>query len=259
MLSIQAMRSLFTHRAAIGRPGRSTTLRAASWATPAGRCKSAPVTRRLRLALQAAPHPDMLVAPRQDMLEARLQAAGRCMPAARRLVIRSPPACSASGHTIRKPEPIWAMMGSAIPVHEPRCIHSAAIYRAVSGPPFAFNCYSRSQSRNSQSSRKCADFQTFLGEARAGRGRRGEKATHAKHRRPGRSPRPPQVYRWTPPSRSQDGGGHDPEASGGRGRSSHHRRQHRAYRLQYTQHCCHISVDRLSGCRRLPSCWCLRR
>jgi hypothetical protein len=85
-------------------------VRAASSAIRASRCKSAPVTRRPRL---LAPRPDMLAAhllepePRPDMLAACL------------LAIRSPPACSASGHTILKPEPTWVMMASDIPVREP--------------------------------------------------------------------------------------------------------------------------------------------
>jgi hypothetical protein len=51
--------------AAIGRPGRSTMVRAASLAILACRCKSAPVTRRLRLAMLGA---------RPGMLGARLLA-----------------------------------------------------------------------------------------------------------------------------------------------------------------------------------------
>jgi hypothetical protein len=62
-----------------------------------------------------------LVAARPGMLVARLLVARPGMLGARLLAIRSPPACSASGHTIRKPEPIWATMASAIPVREPRC------------------------------------------------------------------------------------------------------------------------------------------
>ena len=73
-------------------------LPAASSAIPASRCKSARVTRAARL---VALRPDMLGGP----------------PPA----IRSHTACSASGHTIREPEPIWVTMASAIPVREPRC------------------------------------------------------------------------------------------------------------------------------------------
>jgi hypothetical protein len=150
MLSTGAMRRRFTRQAAIGRPGLSTMVRAASSAILAGRCKSAPVTRRLRLAMRASPRPGMLaarlLAVRPGMLAtrllaaarpgmlvarrctlaarllvARLLAARRCTLAARLLAIQSPPARSASGHTIRKPELILATMASAIPVREPRC------------------------------------------------------------------------------------------------------------------------------------------
>jgi hypothetical protein len=50
-----------------------------------------------------------------------LLAARPRMLAARPPGIRWPPACSVSGHTIRKLEPIWATMASAIPVREPAC------------------------------------------------------------------------------------------------------------------------------------------
>jgi hypothetical protein len=116
-------------------------VRAASSAILAGRCKSAPGTLEVRLLaarpgmLAACPgtlavhllaaRPGMLearlLAARPGMLEARLLAARPGMLAARLLAIRSPPACSASGHTIRKPEPIWATTASAIPVREPHC------------------------------------------------------------------------------------------------------------------------------------------
>jgi hypothetical protein len=70
-----------------------------------------------------APLPDMLaarpLAPLPDMLAARPLAPLPDMLAARPLAIRSPPACSASGHTIRNPGPIWVMMANAIPVREP--------------------------------------------------------------------------------------------------------------------------------------------
>jgi hypothetical protein len=103
-------------------------VRVTSSAIPAGRSKSAPVILVARL---VAARPDMLVArllaarpgmlaARPGMLAARLTARPD-MLVARLLAIRSPPACSASGHTIRKPEPIWATMASAIPVREPRC------------------------------------------------------------------------------------------------------------------------------------------
>jgi hypothetical protein len=120
------MRRPFTGQAAIGRPGLSTMVRAASSAILAGRCKSAPGTLEVRL---LAARPGMLaprllaarlLAARPGMLAARLLAARPGMLAARLLAIRSPPAGSASGHTIRKPEPIWATMASAIPVREPR-------------------------------------------------------------------------------------------------------------------------------------------
>jgi hypothetical protein len=93
MFSTTAMRRRFRRQAAIGRPGLSTMVRAASSAILASRCKSAPGT----------------LAVRPGMLAVHL------------LAIRSPPACSASGHTIRIPEPIWATMASAIPVREPHC------------------------------------------------------------------------------------------------------------------------------------------
>jgi hypothetical protein len=132
MLYTRGIRSRFTRQAAIGRPSRSTMVRAASSAIGASRCKSAPVTRRLRLlaprpdmlaARLLAPLPDMLaarpLAPLPDMLAARPLAPLPDMLAARPLAIRSPPACSASGHTIRNPGPIWVMMANAIPVREP--------------------------------------------------------------------------------------------------------------------------------------------
>jgi hypothetical protein len=62
-----------------------------------------------------------LPAVRPGMLAVRLPAVRPGMLAVRLLAIRSPPACSASGHTIRKPEPIWATMASAIPVRETHC------------------------------------------------------------------------------------------------------------------------------------------
>jgi hypothetical protein len=109
-------------------------VQAASSAIPAGRCKSAPVILVARL---LAARPGMLVArllaarpvilvarppvARPGMLVARLPVARPGMLVTRLLGIRSPPACSASARTIRKPEPIWATMASAIPVHEPRC------------------------------------------------------------------------------------------------------------------------------------------
>jgi hypothetical protein len=131
MLSTKAMGNPFTDQAAIGRPGLSTMVRATSSAIPAGRCKSAPVTLAARLLvapvtlaarLLVAPvtlAARLLVAP--VTLAARLLVARPVTLAARLLAIRSPPAFSASGHTIRKPEPIWATMASAIPVREPRC------------------------------------------------------------------------------------------------------------------------------------------
>jgi hypothetical protein len=94
---------------------------AASSAIPGGRCKSAPVTLAARPGMLAA----RLLVARPGMLAARLLVARPGMLAARPgmltarlLAIRSPPACSASGHTIRKPEPIWATMASAIPARE---------------------------------------------------------------------------------------------------------------------------------------------
>src|SRR5215470_5614274 len=104
MWSMRAIRSRFTRPAAIGRPNRSTMVRAASSAIRASPCKSAPVTRRLRL---LALRLDMLVAhllaPRPDTLVAHLLAPRPDTLVAHLLAIRSPPACSASGHTIRKP------------------------------------------------------------------------------------------------------------------------------------------------------------
>ena len=134
MLSTRAMRSRFTRQAAIGRPGLFTMVRAASSAILAGRCKSAPGTLAAHL-LAARPgmlaahllavRPGMLgvhlLVARPGMLAIHLLAVCPGMLAARLLAIRSPPACSASGHTIRKPEPIWATMASAIPVREPHC------------------------------------------------------------------------------------------------------------------------------------------
>jgi hypothetical protein len=121
MLSTKAMGNPSTDQAAIGRPGLSTMVRAASSAIPAGRCKSAPVTLAARL-LVARPvtlAARLLVA-RPVTLAARLLVAPVTL-AARLLAIRSPPAFSASGHTIRKLELIWATMASAIPVREPHC------------------------------------------------------------------------------------------------------------------------------------------
>ena len=95
-------------------------VQAASSPIPASRCKSAPVTWGLRLAMLAA-RPGML-AVCLGMLAARpgMLAVHPGMLAGRLLAIQSPPACSNSGHTIRKPEPIWATMTNAIPVREPR-------------------------------------------------------------------------------------------------------------------------------------------
>jgi hypothetical protein len=136
MLSTKAMGNPFTDQAAIGRPGLSTMVRAASSAIPADRCKSAPVTppaRLLAARLLVAPvtlAARLLVAPvtlaarllvAPITLAARLLVARPVTLAARLLAIRSPPAFSASGHTIRRPEPIWATMASAIPVREPHC------------------------------------------------------------------------------------------------------------------------------------------
>jgi hypothetical protein len=77
--------------------------------------------------------PDTLAArrlvARPDMPVARRLVARPDMPVARLLAMRLPPVCSASDHTIRKPEPIWATMASAIPVREPTEVHSAAIHR----------------------------------------------------------------------------------------------------------------------------------
>jgi hypothetical protein len=132
MLSTTAMRRRFTRQAAIGRRGLSMTVRAASSAIPAGRCKSAPgmlavhllAARPVMLAVRLlAVRPVMLavrlLAVHPVMLAVHLLAVRPGMLAVRLLAIRSPPACSASGHTILKPEPIWATMVSAIPVREP--------------------------------------------------------------------------------------------------------------------------------------------
>ena len=106
-------------------------VRAAWSAIRASRYKSAPVMLAARL---LAPHPDTVaarpdrvvanrdtVAANPDTVAARRDtvAANPAMLAARLLMTRSPTACSASGHTIRKPEPTWVMMANAIPVREP--------------------------------------------------------------------------------------------------------------------------------------------
>jgi hypothetical protein len=59
--------------------------------------------------------------PRQRSLPVQEWKLTQILAIALLLAIRSPPAFSASGHTIRKPEPIWATMASAIPVREPHC------------------------------------------------------------------------------------------------------------------------------------------
>jgi hypothetical protein len=100
-------------------------VRAASSAIPAGRCKSAPVMLAVHLlAARPGTRAAHLLAARPVMLAVHLLAVHLLavrpgMLAVQLLAIRSPPARSASGHTILKPEPIWATMVSAIPVREP--------------------------------------------------------------------------------------------------------------------------------------------
>ena len=133
--STQAMRSRSTRPAATGRPSRLWILPVASSAIPANRCKSARATRGLRRAMWWALPRALRSLVRPVALPAPATRPGHpALPVVRLLTTRPPTARSATDHTIREAEPIWATTAYAIRVRDagridrrsPRMQHDAA-------------------------------------------------------------------------------------------------------------------------------------